>query len=218
MSKNSLNSRSSQNNQNSTSKSSMRKRRKEIEKARRKSIGNENTWSPRGSKNVFEHVVVTWCYAKRFSGDLRQQSDAALIACVQEDAGHHSYFSRPPLTRVGLVFEDSHIESDYRLEIKFLKTDLSQIGLNYVVITKLKLAQVIKNYCSFQTLSVEAERLWLKHGRDIDSIFNLLSIPDAQRGGRTASSKTALTPLGPQHPLYLSTLTSTSCYPDCSSR
>ncbi|TRY74079.1 hypothetical protein TCAL_07404 [Tigriopus californicus] len=45
---------------------------------------------------------------------LRHQSDQAMMLCVREDGGHHSYFSRPPLKSFSLCFEDPHMERDYR--------------------------------------------------------------------------------------------------------
>ncbi len=44
----------------------------------------------------------------------RAAADRAMISCVREDGGHHSYFSRPPLRSFSLRFEDPAVESDYR--------------------------------------------------------------------------------------------------------
>lgn len=44
----------------------------------------------------------------------RLAADYALIECVQNDGGHHSYFSRPPLSPFSLSFDDRHVEKDYR--------------------------------------------------------------------------------------------------------
>lgn len=51
---------------------------------------------------------------KKSSHDLRLAADRAMIACVREDGGHHSYFSRPPLRSFTLCFEDAAVERDYR--------------------------------------------------------------------------------------------------------
>jgi len=45
---------------------------------------------------------------------VRLNADKALMSCVREDGGHHTYFSRPPLRTLTLSFEEDAVEKDYR--------------------------------------------------------------------------------------------------------
>ncbi len=45
---------------------------------------------------------------------VRAAADRAMISCVREDGGHHSYFSRPPLRSFSLRFDDPAVEAGER--------------------------------------------------------------------------------------------------------
>ena len=42
---------------------------------------------------------------------MRLASDRAMIACVKEDAGHHAYFSKPPLKDMTLCFTEKQVRT-----------------------------------------------------------------------------------------------------------